>query len=69
MTKKCAKSNEMLLVELRKQIAIGIEEADRGELFDGPKVFQDIRRRSRKKKAVDKSRSSQVVNKSGSRRK
>jgi antitoxin ParD1/3/4 len=38
------------LEELRKQIAIGVEQAERGELFDGPKVFRDLRRRIRNRK-------------------
>jgi antitoxin ParD1/3/4 len=33
------------LEELRKQIALGSAEADRGEFVDGPKAFRKIRRR------------------------
>ena len=33
---------EMRLEELRKEIAIGIEQADRGELFDGKEVFERL---------------------------
>jgi len=36
---------ELRLAELRKEIAIGSEQADRGELVDGPKVFAEIRQR------------------------
>ncbi len=34
------------LVELRKEIAIGSEQADRGEFVDGEEAFAEIRRRS-----------------------
>jgi antitoxin ParD1/3/4 len=34
------------LAELRKEIAIGSEQADRGEFVDGEKTFAEIRRRS-----------------------
>jgi hypothetical protein len=34
------------LEELRKQIAIGSVEADRGEFVDGEEVFAEIRKRS-----------------------
>jgi putative addiction module antidote protein, CC2985 family len=34
------------LAELRKEIAIGSEQADRGEFVDGEKAFAEIRRRS-----------------------
>jgi len=38
---------------LRKEIAIGVEQADRGEFVDGKRVFQELRRRSgeRRRKA------------------
>jgi antitoxin ParD1/3/4 len=38
------------LSELRKEIAIGSEQADRGEFVDGEETFADIRRRSAKRK-------------------
>ena len=38
------------LAELRKEIAIGIEQADRGEFVDGKEAFAEIRRRSAKRK-------------------
>ncbi len=31
--------------ELKREIAIGVEEADRGELIDGDVVFQQLRAR------------------------
>jgi antitoxin ParD1/3/4 len=41
------------LEALRKEIAIGVEQADRGEFVDGERVFQELRRRSgeRRRKA------------------
>jgi antitoxin ParD1/3/4 len=41
---------KLRLAELRKEIAIGSEQADRGEFVDGEKAFADIRRRSAKRK-------------------
>ena len=38
------------LAELRREIAVGIAEADRGEFVDGPEVFAAIRERSAKRK-------------------
>jgi antitoxin ParD1/3/4 len=38
------------LAELRKEIAIGSEQADRGEFVDGDETFAEIRRRSAKRK-------------------
>jgi antitoxin ParD1/3/4 len=42
------------LTELRREIAIGIAEADRGEFVDGEEAFAAIRKRSaeRKKRKV-----------------
>lgn len=31
------------LEKLRKEIAIGVEQADRGELIDGPLFFKELR--------------------------
>jgi antitoxin ParD1/3/4 len=39
------------LEELRKQIARGIRQADRGEFVDGPETFREIRRRRAAKRA------------------
>ena len=33
------------LAELKKEIALGVAQADRGQLVDGPKVFAEIRKR------------------------
>jgi antitoxin ParD1/3/4 len=38
------------LAELRKEIAIGSEQADRGEFVDGEETFAEIRRRGAGKK-------------------
>jgi antitoxin ParD1/3/4 len=38
------------LAELRKEIAIGSEQADRGEFVDGQETFAEIRRRSADRK-------------------
>jgi len=38
------------LAELRKEIAIGSEQASRGEFVDGGESFAEIRRRSAKRK-------------------
>lgn len=38
------------LAELRKEIAIGSEQADRGEFLDGEGTFAEIRRRSAERK-------------------
>ena len=37
------KLQEMKLAELRRDIQVGIDQADRGELLDGPEVFDKIR--------------------------
>ncbi len=41
---------QLRLAELRKEIAIGSEQADRGELVDGREAFAEIRRRSAARK-------------------
>ena len=38
------------VAELRKEIAVGIEQADRGQFVDGPEAFAKIRRRSAQRK-------------------
>ena len=38
------------LAELRKEIALGASEADRGKFVDGARTFADIRRKSRQRK-------------------
>jgi antitoxin ParD1/3/4 len=34
------------IAELRREIAIGSEQADRGEFVEGEKTFEEVRRRS-----------------------
>jgi antitoxin ParD1/3/4 len=41
---------QLRLTELRKEIAVGIEQADRGEFVDGPVAFEKIRKRSAQRK-------------------
>ena len=41
---------QMRLAELRKEIAVGAEQADRGEFVDGPGAFAKIRQRSAQRK-------------------
>ena len=36
------------LEELRREIAVGIKEADNGELLDGPEVFRRLRERAQR---------------------
>ena len=43
---------KLRLAELRKQIAIGSEQADRGEFVDGPQAFAKIRQLSNQRKRV-----------------
>jgi antitoxin ParD1/3/4 len=40
---------ELKLDELRKFVAVGIEQADRGELIEGSAAFEKVRERVRKK--------------------
>ena len=42
------------IAELRKEIAIGTAEADRGEFVDGEEVFTDIRKRRAERKRAKK---------------
>jgi len=42
------------LVELRNEIALGSERADRGEFVDGPAAFAKIRKRSAERKKRSK---------------
>ncbi len=37
--------NALKLEELRKEIQVGIDQADRGELLDGPEVFAKLRKK------------------------
>ena len=42
------------LAELRRQIARGAEQADRGRFVDGPGVFASIRKKSARRKRVSR---------------
>jgi antitoxin ParD1/3/4 len=41
---------QLRLAELRKEIAVGSEQADRGQFVDGPETFAKIRQRSAQRK-------------------
>jgi antitoxin ParD1/3/4 len=41
---------QLRLAELRREIAVGAEQADRGEFVDGPEAFAKIRERSAERK-------------------
>ena len=41
---------QLRIAELRKEIAIGSAEADRGQFVDGEEVFAEIRKRSAERK-------------------
>ena len=41
---------QMRLAELRKEIALGAEQADKGQFVDGPEAFAKIRQRSVQRK-------------------
>ncbi len=43
------KLRAMRFEELRRDIQIGIDQADRGELLDGPEVFEKLRAKVRTK--------------------
>lgn len=40
-----------ILAELRDAIAVGLKQARRGELLDGDEVFDELERRSRRRRA------------------
>jgi antitoxin ParD1/3/4 len=44
------KLQAMKLEELRKEIRIGLDQADRGERLDGPEVFKKLRTKIRSKR-------------------
>ena len=41
---------QLRFAELRREIAVGSDQADRGEFIDGEQVFAEIRRRSAERK-------------------
>lgn len=42
-------SRQTTLADLRREIAVGLEQADRGELFDGEEVFRELEERLRRR--------------------
>jgi antitoxin ParD1/3/4 len=50
LLKEREEMKQLRLAELRKEIAAGIAEADRGEFVDGPEVFAKVRQRSNQRK-------------------
>ena len=45
------RTREMLIAELRRKIAVGVRQADRGEFLDGEEVFARIRRKSAERRS------------------
>ena len=54
LLKEREEEKRLRLAELRKQIALGAKQADRGELVNGDQVFAQIRRRSGQRKRARK---------------
>lgn len=52
MLKEREELKQARLSELRKEIAIGMAEAERGEVVDGPTVFAEIRAMSAERKRL-----------------
>jgi antitoxin ParD1/3/4 len=44
----------MKLAELRKEIRVALDQADRGELLDGPEVFGKLRKKVRENNKSDR---------------
>lgn len=42
--------HEMRLAELREEVAVGLEQARRGELLSGEEVFKELEERSRSRR-------------------
>ncbi len=55
MLKEREDLKRLRLTELRKEIAVGVEQADRGEFVDGPAAFAKLRKRSAQRKIRSKS--------------
>jgi len=45
---------KLRLAELRREIALGAKQADRGDLVDGPQTFAKIREKSMKRRRTSK---------------
>ena len=52
LLKEREESRKLRLVQLRKEIALGVEQADRGEFVDGDASFRRIRDKSKRQKRV-----------------
>ena len=50
LLKEREEMKHLRLAELRKEIAVGTEQADGGQLVDGPEAFAKIRERSAQRK-------------------
>ena len=50
LLKEREEMKQLRLAELRKEIAVGAEQADRNEFVDGPEAFSKIRQRSAQRK-------------------
>jgi antitoxin ParD1/3/4 len=50
LLKEREEAKKLRLAELRREIAVGAEQADHGEFLDGAAVFAGIRHRSRERK-------------------
>jgi hypothetical protein len=50
LLKKPEELKRLRRAELRKEIALGAHEADRGKFVDGAKAFAGIRRKSKQRK-------------------
>ncbi|NET56622.1 MAG: type II toxin-antitoxin system ParD family antitoxin [Symploca sp. SIO2E6] len=46
------KLKELKITELRKEIAIGIEQADSGQFVDGEEVFENIKAKSSDRRRI-----------------
>ncbi|PYP93832.1 MAG: type II toxin-antitoxin system ParD family antitoxin [Candidatus Angelobacter sp. Gp1-AA117] len=52
LLKEREESRKLRLLQLRKEIALGIEQADRGEFVDGDASFRRIRDKSKRQKRI-----------------
>jgi hypothetical protein len=50
MLKERGELKKLRVAELRREIALGAVQADRGEFVDGPQTFAKIRRKSAQRK-------------------
>jgi antitoxin ParD1/3/4 len=50
LLKEREEMKQIRLAELRREIAVGAEQADRGQFVDGPEAFTKIRQRAAQRK-------------------